>query len=61
LRGRTVTHAFLINLGSGTLPKVKGMDDADKAFWLSLSDFATRESEFFEDHFQIISHFVNKF
>jgi bifunctional NMN adenylyltransferase/nudix hydrolase len=61
LRGRTITHAFLINLGSGPLPIVKGSDDADKAWWMSLSDFATREPEFFEDHFHIISHFVNKF
>lgn len=61
LRGRTVTHAFLINLGSGKLPKVQGADDADKAWWMSLSDLATREEEFFEDHFHIISHFTNKF
>jgi len=61
LRGRTITHASLIDLGSGSLPLVKGADDADKAWWMSLSDLATRESEFFEDHFHIISHFVNKF
>jgi bifunctional NMN adenylyltransferase/nudix hydrolase len=61
LRGRTITHAFLIDLGNGPLPQVKGQDDAEKSFWLSLSDFANRESEFFEDHFQIVSHFVNKF
>jgi len=61
LRGRTITHAFLIDLGNGPLPIVKGSDDADKAWWMSLSDLATRESEFFEDHFHIISHFVNKF
>lgn len=61
LRGRTITHAFLIDLGSGPLPIVKGSDDADKAWWMSLSDLATREAEFFEDHFHIISHFVNKF
>jgi len=61
LRGRTITHAFLIDLGSGPLPVVKGSDDADKAWWMSLSDLATREAEFFEDHFHIISHFVNKF
>lgn len=61
LRGRTLTHAFLINLGNGPLPIVKGDDDADKAWWMSLSEFATREEEFFEDHFHIISHFVNKF
>lgn len=61
LRGRTITHAFLINLGDGPLPTVKGSDDADKAWWMSLSDFATREDSFFEDHFYIISHFINKF
>ncbi len=61
LRGRTITHAFLIDLGSGPLPVVKGSDDADKAWWMSLSEFATREAEFFEDHFHIIAHFINKF
>jgi len=61
LRGRTITHAFLINLDTGPLPQVKGSDDADKAWWMSLSDLATRESEFFEDHFHIITHFINKF
>lgn len=61
LRGRTITHAFLINLGNGPLPIVKGADDADKAWWMSLSEMATREAEFFEDHFHIIAHFVNKF
>jgi bifunctional NMN adenylyltransferase/nudix hydrolase len=61
LRGRTITHAYLIDLGSGSLPIVQGDDDADKAWWMSLSEFATREEEFFEDHFHIISHFVNKF
>jgi bifunctional NMN adenylyltransferase/nudix hydrolase len=61
LRGRTITQAYLFDLGSGPLPIVKGADDADKAWWMSLSDFSTRECEFFEDHFHIISHFVNKF
>jgi bifunctional NMN adenylyltransferase/nudix hydrolase len=61
LRGRTITHAFLIDLGEGQLPIVKGSDDADKAWWMSLREFATREADFFEDHFHIISHFVSKF
>ena len=61
LRGRVISHAFLIDLGTGTLPKVKGEDDADRAWWMSLSELVTREEEFFEDHYQIISHFVNKF
>jgi bifunctional NMN adenylyltransferase/nudix hydrolase len=61
LRGRTITHAFLVNLKSGPLPQVKGSDDADKAWWMPLSDFYTREKDFFEDHFHIISFFVNRF
>lgn len=60
LRGRTLTHAFMMNLGIGDLPKVKGDDDADKAFWLPLNEAAQRESEFFEDHYYIIQYFVNK-
>lgn len=60
-RGRTLTTAFLINLKSGALPKVKGSDDADKAFWLPLNEIMQREEEFFEDHFHIINYFCNKF
>jgi bifunctional NMN adenylyltransferase/nudix hydrolase len=58
LRGRIITHAFLIDLGTGTLPIVKGSDDADKSWWMSLSEFFTREEEFFEDHFHIIQYFI---
>jgi bifunctional NMN adenylyltransferase/nudix hydrolase len=61
LRGRVISHAFLIDLGIGLLPQVKGSDDAEKATWLSLSELATREEEFFEDHFHIVNHFVSKF
>lgn len=61
LRGRTITHAFLINLKSGPLPQVQGNDDADKAWWMPLSEFYTREDSFFEDHFHMINYFVNKF
>jgi len=61
LRGRTITHAYLLDLGSGDLPKVRGGDDADKAWWMPLSEFMTREHEFFEDHWHIISFFILKF
>ena len=58
LRGRTITHGFFIDLKRGPLPIVKGSDDADKAWWMSLREFETRESEFFEDHFHIINFFA---
>lgn len=61
LRGRTITHASCINLGHGELPQVKGMDDADKAWWMALRDVFSQEDKFFEDHFHIISYFVNRF
>jgi bifunctional NMN adenylyltransferase/nudix hydrolase len=57
-RGRTITSAFFIDLGLGPLPKVKGSDDADKAWWMTLNEFYTREEEFFEDHAHIIDYFV---
>lgn len=61
IRGRTVTHAFCYDLKQGSLPKVKGDDDADKAWWMPLRDVLSSEERFFEDHFHIINHFVNKF
>jgi bifunctional NMN adenylyltransferase/nudix hydrolase len=61
LRGRTITHAFLLDLKHGALPKVKGSDDAEKSWWMSLSDFQRNEDQFFEDHWHIVHHFVSKF
>ncbi len=55
-RGRTITHAFYIELTDKTLPKVKGSDDADKAKWIPLSK--VRSDECFEDHFEIIHYFM---
>jgi bifunctional NMN adenylyltransferase/nudix hydrolase len=60
LRGRTITHAFLIELPAGPLPKVKGSDDADKAKWVPLSVFKTMEDQMFEDHFHIINDMIGK-
>lgn len=57
-RGRTITTAFFIDLGMGPLPKVKGGDDAAKAWWMPLEEFYTREEDFFEDHYHIIDYFV---
>lgn len=52
-RGRTITHAFYFNFGKVPLPKVKGMDDAEKAVWLPLSELDS--SVMFEDHYEIIT------
>jgi bifunctional NMN adenylyltransferase/nudix hydrolase len=58
-RGRTITQAFFIDLGfDNTLPKVKGSDDAEKAFWVPLNEVVKQQNKFFEDHFHIISFFL---
>ncbi len=52
-RGRTITHAFYIELQpSASLPKVKGSDDARRARWVPLADLQPRT--LFEDHYFII-------
>lgn len=60
-RGRTVTFAYFIELESNLkdgLPRVKGGDDAAKAFWLPLSALGEKEDEFFEDHLHILRYFL---
>lgn len=56
-RGRTITQAFYIDLGVGELPKVKGSDDAAKAFWVPFNE--VKQELLFEDHFHIIDNFIN--
>ena len=55
-RGRTITHAFKIVLPDGELPKVKGMDDAEKARWVPIAE--VRSEQCFEDHYEILQNFV---
>ena len=56
-RGRTITHAFYLELKPDTkLPKVKGGDDARNAFWLPLNQLES--TQLFEDHYFIIQKFL---
>lgn len=58
-RGRTVTHAFYIHLKPDTtLPKVRGGDDARKAFWLPLANLDPESM--YEDHYFIIQKMVGQ-
>jgi bifunctional NMN adenylyltransferase/nudix hydrolase len=66
-RGRTITHAHYFVLepdeasrASDTkrLPSVEGADDAQAARWVKIADLPSMASELFEDHFQIIDHFL---
>jgi bifunctional NMN adenylyltransferase/nudix hydrolase len=61
LRGRTITHAYLFDLGKeGDLPGVKGSDDAELAFWMPIGDVYSNEATFFEDHRDIILYFFGR-
>ncbi len=53
-RGRTITHAFLVVLADNQsgLPKVRGGDDAMRAFWMPIG--ALEPERMFEDHWHII-------
>lgn len=55
-RGRTITHAFRVDLPAGELPKVKGSDDAEKAQWIPLNELDS--SVCFEDHYEIIQAMI---
>lgn len=57
-RGRTITHAFYIELDepNGILPDVKNASDAKKVKWTPISEI--KSEMMFEDHFDIINHFI---
>ena len=56
-RGRTITHAFYIELQPNSeLPKVKGGDDAKRAMWIPLSELTPEN--LFEDHYFIIQELI---
>lgn len=59
-RGRTITHAYFIDLGKGDLPKVRGSDDASEALWVPLMDLYKMEDKIYEDHFHIVNYFINR-
>jgi bifunctional NMN adenylyltransferase/nudix hydrolase len=56
-RGRTITHAFYIELEpSSELPKVKGGDDARTAQWVPLGELDP--VQMFEDHYFIVQAMI---
>ncbi|MCR8922340.1 bifunctional nicotinamide-nucleotide adenylyltransferase/Nudix hydroxylase [Dasania sp. GY-MA-18] len=56
-RGRTITHAFYIELEPNkALPKVKGGDDAKHAMWVPLAELDP--ANIFEDHYFIIQEMI---
>jgi len=53
-RGRTITHAFLIELSGHELPRIKGSSDAKKAKWIPLNEVFMMGEQIYEDHLDII-------
>ncbi len=60
LRGRTITHAFHFDLGTGQLPVVRPGAENAEAIWMPLSEALAHPEAFFEDHHAIIEQFVLK-
>lgn len=66
MRGRIITHAYLIMLEEGPLPKLKvpkgehGSDEVAKAQWIPLNKIDQRREDLFEDHPDIIAYFTGK-
>lgn len=60
LRGRTITHATLIDLGVGELPKVRGSDETEGVKWVPLSVFDLMEEQLFEDHYHIVKDMIDR-
>jgi bifunctional NMN adenylyltransferase/nudix hydrolase len=57
-RGRTITHAFLLELAGAELPRVRGSDDARRAFWMPLD--ALDPETLFDDHWHIIRTLLSR-
>ncbi len=59
-RGRTITHAYHINLPDmeSGLPKVTGSDDASYASFIPISEI--KRNNVFEDHWDILTYFLGK-
>ncbi len=58
-RGRTITHAHYFALATSALPEVHGADDAEAARWMRIAALPAMTECLFEDHFQIIDHFLS--
>lgn len=65
LRGRIITHAHTIRIDpnpDGSMPRVYGADDADKAYWEPISNVMAPENaaDFFEDHHNILMTMIGR-
>jgi bifunctional NMN adenylyltransferase/nudix hydrolase len=61
LRGRIITHAYLMDLGVGVLPTVKSDSAEDEVKWIAFADVAKMEREIFEDNQDIFTAMTSRF
>lgn len=61
LRGRTITHVFVLHLPGTVLPAVQAGDDAAAARWVPLAELPQLESQMFEDHFHVLRRCFERF
>lgn len=59
-RGRTITHAHMIELTLKELPRIKAADDAAEVMWVPIANLDKMEGMFFNDHLQIIKFFLGR-
>lgn len=59
-RGRTITHAHLIELSLREMPNVKAADDAAEVVWIPIGELDNIEDQFFGDHIQIIKFLLGR-
>jgi bifunctional NMN adenylyltransferase/nudix hydrolase len=52
-RGRTVTHAYLLDVSDEVCPEVAAGDDAREAFWMPINEFMSQPEAVYEDHWFI--------
>lgn len=57
-RGRVVTQGFYFVVEGGSLPDVTGDDDAAEARWWPVGELHLLNEQVFEDHPDIIAHFL---
>lgn len=60
-RGRTITHAGLFLLPNDLSLKLHAADDAIDVVWMTFNELENKRSLMFEDHFQIIHYFEQRY
>jgi len=60
LRGRTISHAFIVALEPGEFLKVNGSDDAMEAKWFHVDVICNMETVLFDDHYSIIMRSIEE-